>query len=249
MFSQIFLRLEPLGLELVPRGAPRRSRCGDPRFAGRDRSPTSSVGSTIGGPTRFAFAQLFGERAGNDGSRESGARAPAGLFILWAATAHASRRRVLPHGEGALDCVLEGEGEASLVSLLEAAAGSATSTPLPGAVTRTGKVHHPLFVKKPGRSAAGARPVAASPALLSSARWTLAPRSNSPWLPVGLHLLQRLDLLRAQLPDRSPEVFAGELPQIREPGRVHRGRCGFHPGPARLGDRGGDRLEGIRKRS
>src|SRR5262249_1074548 len=57
-------------------------------------------------------------------------------------------QEILQHGEGALDCVLRGEGEASVGALLEAAArgGRAVET-VPGAVTRDGEGPAPVFVK------------------------------------------------------------------------------------------------------
>ena len=53
----------------------------------------------------------------------------------------------MEHGEGAIDCVLKGEGEAGIVKLLEAVEHGRGSIPsVPGAVTADGEGPAPVFV-------------------------------------------------------------------------------------------------------
>src|SRR5262249_57640386 len=55
---------------------------------------------------------------------------------------------ILEHGEGAIDCVLKGEGEAGIVKLLEAVAGDRGAiAKVPGAVTADGEGPRPGFVE------------------------------------------------------------------------------------------------------
>jgi magnesium-protoporphyrin IX monomethyl ester (oxidative) cyclase len=55
---------------------------------------------------------------------------------------------ILKHGQGAIDCVLKGEGEANIVELLEAVASDVNATcKVPGAVTANGTGPAPRFVE------------------------------------------------------------------------------------------------------
>src|SRR5258706_2465223 len=67
------------------------------------------------------------------------------LHLRWCSfTANA----IVEHGEGAIDCVLKGEGEASIVKLLEAVAGDRGAiAKVPGAVTSDGEGPRPAFVE------------------------------------------------------------------------------------------------------
>jgi hopanoid C-3 methylase len=57
-------------------------------------------------------------------------------------------RAILEHGEGAIDCVLKGEGEPGIVKLLEAVAGDRGAVAkVPGAVTADGEGPRPTFVQ------------------------------------------------------------------------------------------------------
>ena len=111
-------------------------------------------------------------------------------------------RELLEHADGAIDVVLRGEGEASLPLLLEAIEGDRNAiSKVPGAMTLDGEGPAPVFVESlddlmPARD------------LLSNQAQVLSRRPRSlclhrvhPGLPLGLLLLQRLDLLRPQLPN------------------------------------------------
>ena len=54
-------------------------------------------------------------------------------------------RDLLRHAEGAVDCILRGEGEASVVALLDAAARGSDLLQVPGAVTVAGEGPSPRF--------------------------------------------------------------------------------------------------------
>ena len=118
MYTNVFLRLEPLGLELVavPRGAPGTGAAD--RSAGREPRRLSSHGGGLAARRHRVLLQLPRQRPGDRRSRQGGrseaCRAPSSAS---AATAPPSpRRAILEHGEGAIDCVLKGEGEPAIVA-------------------------------------------------------------------------------------------------------------------------------------
>ena len=88
-------------------------------------------------------------------------------------------RAILEHGDGAIDCVLKGEGEPAIVKLLEAVVDDRSSiAKVPGAVIEEGEGPRPGFVEHLDEI----RPRAiscATAANISSACSIPAPRSNS----------------------------------------------------------------------
>src|SRR5262249_56183464 len=55
---------------------------------------------------------------------------------------------IIEHGEGAIDCVLKGEGEPGIVKLIEAVVGDPSAiAKVPGAVTTAGEGPRPGFVE------------------------------------------------------------------------------------------------------
>jgi hopanoid C-3 methylase HpnR len=148
MYTEIFLRLEPLGLELVAQAA---------RAAGHS--------------VRLVDLQVFGHRDFFQQLREFAPDA-VGFSVNYLANvpevidlAKAVKRRlprcfvfagghsvsfiageVLEHACGAIDCILRGEGEAALPLLLAAARDGAAHR-IPGAVTLAGTGPAPIFVE------------------------------------------------------------------------------------------------------
>ena len=108
---------------------------------------------------------------------------------------------LLAHAEGAIDCVLRGEGEASVALLLQEARGG-DLTHVPGAVSGAGEGPPPRFMD----SLDTVRP--ARDLLRRRHRYfigTLDPCASIEFArgcPWDCTILQRLDLLRAQLPCR-----------------------------------------------
>src|SRR5205807_2574365 len=73
---------------------------------------------------------------------------PRSFICVGGHSASFTARAILEHGEGAIDCVLKGEGEASIVKLLEAVAGDRGAiAKVPGAVTSDGEGPRPAFVE------------------------------------------------------------------------------------------------------
>ncbi len=115
-------------------------------------------------------------------------------------------RDLLDHADGAIDCVLKGECEASVVPLLEAAASGDRRDLLevPGVIAPEGSGPPAGLRQEPRRPGGRPRPVAASPQVFHRRARPVRLDRVQPGLPLGLLVLQRLDLLRPQLPDQGP---------------------------------------------
>lgn len=150
MYSKIFLRLEPLGLELVAQAA--RSAGHDVRlidlqsdthreyFRILDRWEPDSVafsGNYLANiPEILDLAKLTKERL------------PACFIAVGGHSTSFTAEEVLEHGQGSIDCVLRGEGEAAIVELLLAVEHDRRSvSEVPGVVTREGAGPPPRFLE------------------------------------------------------------------------------------------------------
>ncbi len=151
MYTRIFLRLEPLGIELVAAAARRAGhevrlidlQVESPqayRRLVRDWRPDAIV---------ISNNYLANVPEVIDLAREAKAIRPGVFVAVGGHSASFVADELLAHAEGAIDCVLRGEGEASLVPLLEAA-GTRDEPALlqvPGIVTAAGRGPAPGFVE------------------------------------------------------------------------------------------------------
>ncbi|HKS89536.1 MAG TPA: hopanoid C-3 methylase HpnR [Stellaceae bacterium] len=148
MYTKIFLRLEPLGLELVAAAA---------RSAGHEvRLIDLQVES------HHAFFRLLGEWRPQvilfscnylanipeivDLAKAAKAHLPETSIAVGGHSVSFVARALIEHGAGAIDCVLRGEGEAGLPPLLAAIEAGADLARVPGAVTAAGEGPPPGFV-------------------------------------------------------------------------------------------------------
>ncbi len=150
MYSRIFLRLEPLGLELVAAAA---------RNAGHDVRLIDLQSETH----VDYFRQLERWRpevvvfSGNylanvpeilDLARATRERLPRTAVVVGGHSASFTAGELLEHAQGAIDCVLRGEGEPSIGPLLEAIEHDRRAMArVSGAVTRDGDGPAPTFVR------------------------------------------------------------------------------------------------------
>lgn len=150
MYSKIYLRLEPLGLELVAAAARRAGhevRLIDLQvetekdyFRLLDRWRPDAVA--------FSLNYLANVPEVLDLARATRERRPDCFIFAGGHSASFTAVELLRHSDGALDCVLRGEGEASIGRLLEAVGdGSGALGHVPGAVTLDGEGPPPTFVK------------------------------------------------------------------------------------------------------
>ena len=157
-YSKIFLRLEPLGLELVAealRRAGHSVRLLDLQIAdhaGYLRVLKSWQPEVIS----FSCNYLANVPEILDLARLTKQVLPQSRVVVGGHSSSFTSREILEQADGAVDCVLKGEGEASAVGLLERFAESAGASPahsadaladVPGAVTRHGEGPHATFVR------------------------------------------------------------------------------------------------------
>jgi len=150
MYSKIYLRLEPLGLELVAAAA---------REAGHDVRLIDLQSETHADylrllddwhPEAVAFSGNYLANVPEiiDLARATRERLPDCFVFVGGHSVSFTAEEILRHADGALDCVLRGEGETSLGLLLEAARHDRRALHLvPGVVTLDAMGPAPAFVK------------------------------------------------------------------------------------------------------
>src|SRR5262244_3013035 len=122
MYTKIFLRLEPLGLELVAaavRRAGHEVRLLDLQ-AGTHKDYFSLVDDWRPDVVAFSCNYLANVPEIVDLAKLTRARRPAAFIFVGGHSASFTAQELLEHAGGAIDCILRGEGEASVGDLLEA---------------------------------------------------------------------------------------------------------------------------------
>jgi hopanoid C-3 methylase HpnR len=150
MYTKVFLRLEPLGLELVAASAQKAGH--DVRlidlqaeshadyFRLLERFRPDAVG--------FSCNYLANVPEIVDLARATKKLHPGAYVFVGGHSASFIAADLLEHGRGAIDCVLRGEGEANTPTLLEAiGSGKAATARVPGAVTPDGSGPPPMLVR------------------------------------------------------------------------------------------------------
>ncbi len=149
MYTQVFLRLEPLGLEMVAESARRAGHTVDlidlqveshAQFFKRLETFQPDV-------VAFALNYLANVPEVIDLAKVAKNRLPRCFTCIGGHSASFIAEDLLNHGEGKIDCVLKGEGEAGFPRLLEAIEHDRRSAHrVPGAVTPDGQGPPPRFV-------------------------------------------------------------------------------------------------------
>jgi hopanoid C-3 methylase HpnR len=149
MYSRIYLRLEPLGLELVAAAARNaghavelidlQSETHDDYFRRLERFRPHVVA--------FSGNYLANVPEIVDLAKATRERLPECIVVVGGHSVSFTATEVLAHAEGAIECVLRGEGEAAFPQLLDAIAHDrAAIDKIPGAVTTRGTGPTPVFV-------------------------------------------------------------------------------------------------------
>jgi hopanoid C-3 methylase len=153
MYTKIFLRLEPLGLELVAASA--RAAGHEVRLIDLQVESHAAFLRMVGEwrPEIIAFSCNYLANIPEivDLAKSAKAALPRTVICVGGHSASFVAPAIIEHGAGAIDCVLRGEGEAGLPPLLaaiEAGADLATADLLatPGVVTASGEGPPPGFV-------------------------------------------------------------------------------------------------------
>ncbi|TVR83174.1 MAG: hopanoid C-3 methylase HpnR [Rhodospirillales bacterium] len=149
MYSRIYLRLEPLGLELAAaaaRGAGHQVALIDLQVEDHDRY-FRWIEQWRPDVVAFSCNYLANIPEILDLSKQTRARKPNTFIVVGGHSASFTADEILEHGQGAVDAVLRGEGEAGLPPLLAAIRDDRTAVAsLPGVVTRDGRGPPPGFV-------------------------------------------------------------------------------------------------------
>jgi hopanoid C-3 methylase HpnR len=148
MYTRVFLRLEPLGLELVAAAA---------RQAGHEVAlidlQVESHRDFFGWVARwrpdvilFSCNYLANVPEIVDLAKAAKAKLPRTTICVGGHSASFVAPALIEHSEGAIACVIRGEGEAALPALLAAIESGADLAVVPGAVTASGEGPAPGFV-------------------------------------------------------------------------------------------------------
>jgi hopanoid C-3 methylase HpnR len=147
MYTKIFLRLEPLGLELVAAAA--REAGHEVRLIDLQVENHTAFFRLIGSwrPDVIAFSCNYLANIPEivDLAKAAKAMLPGTAICVGGHSASFVAKAIIEHGEGAIDCVLRGEGEAGMPLLLAAIEAGSDLAKVPGAVTGSGEGPPPGF--------------------------------------------------------------------------------------------------------
>jgi len=148
MYTKIFLRLEPLGLELVAASA---RACGHAvRLIDLQVESHAAFARLVAEwrPDLIAFSCNYLANVPEivDLAKRAKTLLPRTIVCVGGHSASFVAPAIIEHGGGAIDCVLKGEGEAGLPPLLAAIDAGADLATAPGVVTAEGEGPPPGFV-------------------------------------------------------------------------------------------------------
>src|SRR5437588_2466224 len=148
MYTKIFLRLEPLGLELVAAAA--RASGHEVRLIDLQVESHAAFARLVAAwrPEIIAFSCNYLANVPEivDLAKRAKALMPRTIICVGGHSASFVAPAIIEHGAGAIDCVLKGEGEAGLPPLLAAIEAGADLATAPGVVTASGEGPPPGFV-------------------------------------------------------------------------------------------------------
>jgi hopanoid C-3 methylase len=147
-YSQIFLRLEPIGLELVAaaaRQAGHAVRLLDLQVENQ-RAYFRTIERWGADVVAFGCNYLANVPEIVDLAKATKARFPEIFICVGGHSASFTAEAMIEHSAGAIDCVLKGEGEATMPLLLAALETGGSIAAVPGAVTAGGAGPAPVFV-------------------------------------------------------------------------------------------------------
>jgi len=151
LYTNVFLRLEPLGLELVTEAARRAGY--STRLIDLQVESQADYHRMIAEwqPNFVAFSCNYLANVPEivDLAKATKISLPGSFICVGGHSASFVARAIVEHGAGAIDCVLKGEGEAGIVGLLEAVAGDRSAVAsVPGAVAPDGEGPRPHFAER-----------------------------------------------------------------------------------------------------
>jgi hopanoid C-3 methylase HpnR len=149
MYTRVFLRLEPLGLELIAAAA--REAGHEVRIIDLQVEKPRDLARLVARwrPDAVAFGGNYLANVPEivDLAKSVKAALPDSFVLVGGHSASFVADEVLRHAAGAIDCVLRGEGEAAIGALLAAVEGRGDILTVPGVVTAQGQGPAPRFVE------------------------------------------------------------------------------------------------------
>jgi hopanoid C-3 methylase HpnR len=149
MYTEVYLRLEPLGLELVAeacRKAGHEVRLFDLQVFGHQHYQ-STLESWRPDAVGFSLNYLANIPEVVDLARLTRRLLPQALVLVGGHSASFTAREILTHAGGSIDCVVKGEGEAITPRILDAWADRQALDALPGVVTPSAEGPPPHMLK------------------------------------------------------------------------------------------------------
>jgi hopanoid C-3 methylase HpnR len=152
MYGQVFLRLEPLGLELVAAAilqAGHEVRIFDFQVE-TQREYRSILERWPPDIVAFSCNYLANVPEIVDLAKQTRQKLPNAIIVVGGHSASFVSEAILAHADGAIDCILKGEGEAAIPLLLlelERNPAAPALNRIPGAVTLAGSGPPPVFVE------------------------------------------------------------------------------------------------------
>ena len=151
MFSEIFLRLEPLGVECVASAVEAAGY--DVRLIDLQVLTHQDVRNTLTSwrPDAVGFSVNYLANVPEvvDLAREVKATLPRTHVFVGGHSASFVAQEMLAHADGAIDCVIRGEGEGATTQVLAAFAAGRSLADVPGVVTADGDGPPPLLLPNP----------------------------------------------------------------------------------------------------
>jgi hopanoid C-3 methylase len=219
MYTRVFLRLEPLGLELVAAAARRAGHA--VRLIDLQVETHADYFRLVDAwqPDAVCFSGNYLANVPEivELARATRSRLAHCFIFVGGHSASFVAPALIEHGEGAIDCVSKGEGEASVAALLQAARDGGLAA-VPGAVTADGEGPAPRFVAslddiRPARDLLRRRRKYFIGVLDPCASIEFA--RGCPW---DCTFCSAWTFYGRSYRTASPEVVAEELARIREPG-------------------------------
>jgi magnesium-protoporphyrin IX monomethyl ester (oxidative) cyclase len=221
MYTKIFLRLEPLGLEVIAEAVRRAGH--DVRLIDLQVDSHATYFATIRDwrPDVVAFSCNYLANLPEivDLSKATRQLAPETYIAVGGHSASFIAHEFLEHGDGAIDCVLRGEGEAAIPAFLDAVEHDRDAVDrVPGAVTPDGAGPPPVFVQdldelRPARDLLRKRRKYFIGLLDPAASIEFS--RGCPW---DCNFCSAWTFYGRSYRTVSPEVAVDELKRIREPG-------------------------------
>src|SRR6185295_1072720 len=148
LFSEIYLRLEPLGLETVAAAAEAAGH--DVRLLDLQCFPQAEYRQTLAAwhPDAIGFSLNYLANVPEvlDLAREARERLPDCRVLVGGHSASFIAADLVRDAGGAIDCVVRGEGEGVIGPVLDAFAGNRTLASIPGVVTPEGEGAAPVLL-------------------------------------------------------------------------------------------------------